>query len=108
MENFTPESLKKFVNQRELPQTGPAPPGEAKSARGQRVSEVLRSQRGPGQGQGQPESDKNLDTLIRKNMGELVRKYVQAGKLPELKVIMEEHRGFIDEILSLVENSMKK
>ena len=102
MENFTPESLKRFINQGSSPQGAPQMPG----ARGQRVSETLRHS--GGQAQGGPNSNANLDTLIRQNMGELVRKYVQAGKLEELKNVMEEHRSFIDEILGLIQNSMQK
>ena len=105
MENFTSESLKRFINPEGVPQQAPPPGQEARSARGQRVSEVLRQH----SGQGKPEAqNKNLDTLIRQNMGEMVRKYVQAGKFQELKVVMEEHKSFINEILKLVENSIKK
>lgn len=104
MENFTPESLKKFISQREIEQKKSGSK-EAYTARGQRVSEVLRQRGGQ---EGQTEAKGNLDALIRQNMGELVRKYVQAGKFQDLKTIMEEHKNFINEILNLVENSMNK
>ena len=104
MENFTSESLKKFIGQGEASHQASLPSPGAHSARGQRVSEVLRN-RG---GQGQSEAKESLDTLIRQNMGEMVRQYMQADKLQELKVVMEEHGNFIREILSLIENSTKK
>ena len=105
MENFTPGSLKKFINQGPSPSQG-HPQGQARSARGQRVSDAL--QNAARQKQGPPDANGNLDALIRQSMGELVRKYMQAGKLQELKIVMEEHRSFIDEILGLLSNSTKK
>ncbi len=118
MENFTPESFKKFLTQgvnipsgrANHPQTsssphGSSPHGGAQTSRGQKITNILQN-RGdsvppPHQG-GQPKEE-SLDGVIRQAMGELVRQHMQAGKIQELKALMIEHRNFIDDILNLTE-----
>ena len=102
MENFNPSTLKNFINS-----TPPEPVSShnsdldgARTNRGKNVTDILRNS------QSMNKKEKtNLDTLIRQNMGELVRTYVQAGQLDELRGLMEEHKQFIDDILNMISNN---
>lgn len=43
-----------------------------------------------------------LDSQIRNNFAEIIRRHLKAGKKEELKKILLEHKQFIDNILSLL------
>lgn len=107
MENFTPASLQKFLGSAApmRPQTEDFN-NVARTNRGQRVSNILRN-RNQQQVNNMSEGQ-SLDSMIRQSMAELVRNHVQAGKLQELKALLEEHRCFIDDILKMTEETSKK
>ncbi len=110
MENFTADSLKQFISGTPPKDQGQVDPmGEARTSRGKQVMNIMRGQEGEAQqNQGSQKQQESLDSLIRQSMGELVRKHMQTGKLQELKSTLEEHKNFIDDILSLLESSAKK
>jgi len=64
----------------------------------------------PLQGQGQsavPEAYANHDMQIRNHLSGLVRSMLQDGKKKQLGEALRLHRGFIDEILVLLESEEK-
>ena len=105
MENFSPSTLKNFINSTppERSSSHNSDLDKARTNRAKNITEILRNS------QSMNKKEKiNLDTLIRQNMGELVRTYVQAGQLDELKGLMKEHKQFIDDILNMISNNRPK
>ncbi len=96
MENFSPESLKKFLQ-------GHGPSQEARTKRGQRISNIMRTRADTAKA-----DSANLDGMIRQSMGELVRKYMQANKHQELQSVLYEHKQFIEDILKLLDTAKKR
>ena len=94
MENFTAESLQKFLNQSAMPLP------RKDLADSHLHKHLANRKRNP--------SQKNLDVTIRQAMGELIRKYMEAGKIEELQAILSEHKKFIEDILHLISTKLEK
>ncbi len=106
MENFTADSLKKFINsggsvRSNKPANPSTPLSDAQTARGQRVADILRNK--PSDSQQKPPI--SADVVIRHYLGEHVRDKMKQHDMEGLKKSLLEHREFIDDILALLEQT---
>ncbi|GIX40626.1 MAG: hypothetical protein KatS3mg129_0359 [Leptospiraceae bacterium] len=96
MEEFTPETLKKFITQnreRRNPDEVLENINKAKEFR-----KKLEQQNSP-----IPQNLAELDAQIRNNMVEIIRRLVKTNQKEELKKILEEHKNFIQNILDILQ-----
>ncbi|MBX7057100.1 MAG: hypothetical protein K1X75_03470 [Leptospirales bacterium] len=105
MEEFTPESLREYLRRPRSPdfeeKNRPAPenPAQARTARAQRIGEILRN---AGAMSPQRQSGQSLDALVRQNLAELVRSMMEQQHFAELESMLENHARFIADIQRLL------
>lgn len=82
-----------------------SPEERAQTKRGQRVSDLMKGRHN------QESAERNpgyLDTMIRKQLGELVRLQIESNHLDALEAVLKEHQSFISDILNLIEKKKRQ
>jgi hypothetical protein len=93
MEEFTPETLKKFITQNRQylnPEEVLENINKSKENRKSPKKEL-------------PPNLAELDAQIRNNLVEIIRRLMKSGQKDELKKILEEHKSFIQNILDILQ-----
>ncbi|MCS7204307.1 MAG: hypothetical protein NZ853_01270 [Leptospiraceae bacterium] len=91
MEEFTPETLKNYIlSQKNKRNVEEIIEKIEKSKEQQRKTDITFN------------NLSELDSMIRNGLAEIIRRHIRTGKKEELKKILQEHKEFIDSILSLL------